>query len=340
MPRRTPKPLSSRDVRRFLHRERLQNTERRRNNDLLTTPHSIFTDTSTTPDTEPRDTLHNSIHHQVNRSINFETENMDEADMEVQTKSTATQVNTSRKLAQVTPISPWDGYLQEFPNSLVFNHRTIKTITYNVTDTDVNKVSIKMTALNAPYTGMVLTWLPYCKNRYEYYTVLGCKYKITVYPNKGTPELQWHLFVEFDAGNDVIPVEDLVTPTGNTLTSADYQLMGIYPKAELNHAYTTGSLYVNDYDNRAVVKGLYKPRDFKKNIVDDDNAQLWTQATTDPVLDERLNIFVCRTPASIQNDNTTKTAEMIIQIELEYLAQWKDSKDTYQYQRRGATEFY
>lgn len=342
MPRRTPKPLSSREVRRFLQRERLQNAERRQNNDLPTTPHSIFTDTATTPDTEPRISEHNSNQHQVSRRLEYQTENMEEADMDTTTALSRTAQSTSKKVAQVTPLSPWDGYIQEFPNSVVFNHRTIETFKYNINESiTTQKYSIKTTALNNPLaTATSLTWLDYCKDRYEYYSVLGCKYKITVYPNDGnTAFRQWHLFVEMDAGNDVIPMTDLSTPTPFNLLSSDFQLMGIYPKAELNHAYTGATVYVNYFDNRAVVKGLYKPRDFKKNIVDDDNAQLWTAYSADPPLEERINIFILRTPASKEAETTLVTDTMIVEIQLEYLTQWKDLKDPYQYQRLGTSQY-
>lgn len=284
-----------------------------------------------------------------------EPEDVDDNDPDMQISSKSARTVKGKE----TGLDPWDGYLQNFPNSVVFKHKKIlvgrlkyvangppRPFTINITDLATTDTQSD-TLFN--YTG--LTWVKYCQARWDYYHVMGCKIRLTVFPYNGAtlPE-QYNLYIEQEAGNDNIPTTDLLTPTAVNLKSRDYTLMGIYPKAILSPVYTLQSVgtsppattlmnYKNKLEEPYVYEHLYKPGSYHRNIVDDDSAQIWTSKTSSPLLQERVKVWIL--PSEVFEAAFTLSDEktMLYHLEMEYLTQWKDLNNSYKYQRNGLSEF-
>lgn len=261
-----------------------------------------------------------------------------------------------------TGLSPWDGYLTFFPNSIVFKHRYIeksnmqyvKTVEPDaVADLKINV--LKLTSIESFFIPtentsiqQKLTWLPYCKARWDYYHVMGCNYKLTIYPGPGKPKEQYAVYAVITAGNDTLPIKTQ-DATPRPLDARDWAYMGIHPKAIVENSYNEEGAavsaytvnYKSHYDEAQIIEGFYKPGTYNRNIADDDKAAIWTAKGVDKPLVEKLNFWCQPSLAMVGNGEpsgaTTKNLDYT--IEVEYLVQWKDLNDSYKYQRSGLSEF-
>ena len=159
------------------------------------------------------------------------------------------------------------------------------------------------TAVETPY------WRNYWAQLYEYYTVLGCEYKITtgcVNTSSGFAAILGHTI---DSWSDTATESGNITPTTNL--SEAMSLKG------LQFDVLRGARAENNGQQMTVIQRRYIPGQAKRNIVNDGDVKTWTKTAFNgtspenyvPTLKETLNLYFWRAPlANIVSSNTEVTA--------------------------------
>jgi len=166
-------------------------------------------------------------------------------------------------------------------------------------------------------------WRDYWGALYDYYTVLGCEYKLVIEnPNTST-------------GSAIIIYEhvdtysDTATSTGNVLPLTN--------QAEILAFKNVKEHRVAPNDTRqdyiTIIEGRYRPGQAKRNIVNDGDVKTWTATgTTLPNLKEILTINFCKHPMAYAEKFNAN-----IQMSLKYIVQYKDLKQQARYPNTATT---
>lgn len=181
------------------------------------------------------------------------------------------------------------------------------------------------TAVETPY------WRNYWAQLYEYYTVLGCEYKITtgcVNTSSGFAAILGHTI---DSWSDTAMETGNITPTTNL--SEAMSLKG------MQFDVLRGARPENGGQQMTVIQRRYIPGQAKRNIVNDGDVKTWTKTAFNgtspqnyvPTLKETLNLYFWRAPlANIVSSNTEVTA-CNTQVELKWIVQFKDLRNLPRY---------
>lgn len=174
-------------------------------------------------------------------------------------------------------------------------------------------------------------WRNYWAQLYEYYTVLGCEYKITtncVNTSSGFAAIVGHTF---DSWSDTATETGNITPTTNL--SEAMSLKG------MRFDVLRGARPETQGQQMTVIQGRYRPGQARRNIVNDGDVKTWTKTAFNgtspenyvPTLKETLNLYFWRAPlANIVSSNTEVTA-CNTQVELKWIVQFKDLRNLPRY---------
>lgn len=190
------------------------------------------------------------------------------------------------------------------------------------------------TAVETPY------WRNYWTQLYEYYTVLGCEYKITLdcpMTSSGHAAMVGHTI---DSWSNTATETGNITPTTNIAEAMSFKGMRFTP-VESARPEEVGR-------NRKYITGRYKPGQVKRNIVNDGDVKTWTvtdfdgaaPASSVPTLKETLNLFFWRHPLAHLSNTATDEATVTavnVQVELKWIVQFKDLRDMARYPRTQPT---
>lgn len=177
-------------------------------------------------------------------------------------------------------------------------------------------------------------WRDYWAALYDYYTVLGCEYKITMY-NPSSAKGQGVI-----VGTTFDTYSDTATTTGNVMPPSYLSEVMAYKNMKWQILESNSPEYENSYGS---VTGRYKPGQAKRNIVNDGDVKTWTlTGATQPNLKEDLVINFWRSPMSFYDGNgTTNTMTnptcLNMQLEIKYIVQFKDLKQQARYPNRLTT---
>lgn len=161
-------------------------------------------------------------------------------------------------------------------------------------------------------------WRDYWKEYYDYYTVLGCEYEITIKAsgnNRGA---------DIMVGTTLDSYSDTATSTGNVFPPLTplYQAM-----AYKGMKWTTICGDNSEEDNgpsTKVIKGRYAPGMIKRNIVNDGDVKTWTKTDgSSPTLKDTLVLNFWKAP--LNYSTPTQTCANVM-VELKYIVQFKDLK--------------
>lgn len=181
------------------------------------------------------------------------------------------------------------------------------------------------TAVETPY------WRNYWAQLYEYYTVLGCEYKITtgcVNTSSGFAAILGHTI---DSWSDTATESGNITPTTNLSEAMSFKGM--------QFDVLRGARAENEGQQMTVIQRRYIPGQAKRNIVNDGDVKTWTKTAFNgtspenyvPTLKETLNLYFWRAPlANIVSSNTEVTA-CNTQVELKWIVQFKDLRNLPRY---------
>ena len=150
---------------------------------------------------------------------------------------------------------------------------------------------------------------------YEWYTVLGCEYKITI--DNPTIDHGQRILIgtQFDVYSDTATSIGNVMPLTNLSETLSYKNM----KWDL----VTGDKQAGN-GGYTVITGKYKPGQAKRNINNDGDVKTWTKTvgTTIPNLKEILTINLWRGPLGLEPTSNRTCCNM--QVELKWIVQYKD----------------
>lgn len=164
-------------------------------------------------------------------------------------------------------------------------------------------------------------WRDWWALQYEYYTVLGMKYKFIVH-NTGNAR-----------GGDIeVCINDdtysaTVGTTGNITPATKYIEMKAF-KNQRWYFVEAASSESNTEINQVVISGIFKPGQGRRNIQNDGDVKTWTPVDTIPNLNEILNVNLFK--AGLNYTTPVKTCGNI-SIELDYIVQFKDLKERLRY---------
>ena len=188
-----------------------------------------------------------------------------------------------------------------------------------------------MTFPQTPSTGATEQpqWRNYFAALYDYYTVLSCKYRITINHTTNVRGTDAIVGVQFDTYSDT------ATTTGNVMPQT--KLIEALHYKGINWKVIRAATSENNSDTAlTVIEGVYKPGQAKRNIIDDGDVKTWTATgTTLPNLKEILTLNLWKAPLSYGiPDNICGN----IQIELQYIVQFKDLKQQARYPNTITTD--
>ena len=147
-------------------------------------------------------------------------------------------------------------------------------------------------ASNAAITITQPAWSRFWGAMYQYYTVLGCEYEITMVNPNGTVGADVLIAINFDSYTDAESSAENQTPDANL-----YDLMAFKKMKFKKLSYVRPS----STDNTYVLQGRYKQGMIKHNVRNDSDAKTWTDIDTTgepniPSLNDMLNIRVFKHP--------------------------------------------
>lgn len=177
-------------------------------------------------------------------------------------------------------------------------------------------------------------WRDYWAQLYDYYTVLGCEYKITMMNPSDSQGQNLIVGTGFDSYSTT------ATSTGNVMpVCAIADAMGF--KGMRWDVIMSNS---PDHDSSiAVIKGRYKPGQTKRNVINDGDVKTWTAMGSTPNLTESLVLNFWRAPLQYYSGagiatEATQPHCMNMQVELKYIVQYKDLKQQARYPNRTTTD--
>lgn len=160
---------------------------------------------------------------------------------------------------------------------------------------------------------------------YQYYTVMGAKWKLT------TSSLE----------NTNSEMALLHTYHGTTTpTPAPYDQMRYYKK--MNEQILHCQKYADFNSSRGqytYTSGTYKPGDFKREIIDDTKANTWTAFGSAPTYTEYLSLFFFPAPLSQKQavNATSGASARNCRLDIQFLVQMKDLVTAFKYPATGTT---
>lgn len=165
-------------------------------------------------------------------------------------------------------------------------------------------------------------WRDWWAGLYTYYTVLGCKYRITVVNSGNARGADIEVAEYFDTYSDTQGT------TGNITPATTYQETKAFKNIKW-HVIRDGTSEANVDANAAIIEGTYKPGQARRNIQNDGDVKTWTACgTTLPNLKEVLNLSFYK--AGLNYASIANTCANVM-IELDYIVQFKDLKEQARY---------
>ena len=151
-----------------------------------------------------------------------------------------------------------------------------------------------MTFPQTPSTGATEQpqWRNYFAALYDYYTVLSCKYRITINHTTNVRGTDAIVGIQFDTYSDT------ATSTGNVMPQT--KLIEALHYKGINWKVIRAATSENNSDTAlTVIEGVYKPGQAKRNIINDGDVKTWTATgTTLPNLKEILTVNLWKAPLS------------------------------------------
>ena len=189
-----------------------------------------------------------------------------------------------------------------------------------------NPATFPRTQVNGGPTNEAAFWATYWKRIYEYYTVLGCEYKIIIRnPQSNTPNRDMLVMTNLDSYSDTAGTTGNITPDATLAEMLAFKNMTTY--RVIGEPTSTFNPQVQ------IITGVVKPGQIKRNISNDGDVKTWTK--TDGSLPTLKEIFTMRFFNHPLNHGDTNTlgnnAGCNVQVELKYLVQFKDLKEAARY---------
>lgn len=171
----------------------------------------------------------------------------------------------------------------------------------------------------------------YYANFYQYWTVIGAKYKLE-YRWLTSNGLNHHVEAYiYETGLQQAPISNIA---GNALIPYQYRRhhrnMKHYQRLTACKTLAAhGHISPEEWEYKELYTGYYKPGSVNHEVVEDELSQTWHKMTEVPPTPEKCQLIV-----QVADDNTDATAgayNIDIRLSIEYAVQFKDLKVQYQY---------
>lgn len=163
-------------------------------------------------------------------------------------------------------------------------------------------------------------WRDYWAQLYEYYTVLGCEWKVTITNEQTTRNADVVVGETQDSYSDTAGAGSNVTPDAPLGEMMAFK----GTKWSTIHA-PSGTDNLNGEPSMMVLKGRYRPGSIKRNIVNDGDVKTWTKTTTTlPTLKDNQNFCLFQSALAVTAPGTTTSGCGNVQVEIKYIVQFKD----------------
>nr|QKE54869.1 MAG: capsid protein [Parvoviridae sp.] len=174
-------------------------------------------------------------------------------------------------------------------------------------------------------------WAAYWKKLYEYYTVLGCEYKITAHNPTIIAQTNSNALILYDMDSH----SDAVGATGNKTPDAVLPELMSYKHMRIKAIAGQGGYQQNsNHEPYEVIQGRHKPGQIARNISNDGDVKTWTKTDGSiPTLKELMNIRTGKSPFFL--GAAGDTVGVNYQVEVKYIVQFKDLKESARYPRTG-----
>lgn len=197
---------------------------------------------------------------------------------------------------------------------------------YSLNDTNGYTYPITQGATQTGGIPNLIPWYRrYWENLYQFYTVLGCEYEITMHlpSTTGTRALVAHS-IQTSGTQDatLLPKE---TNLGDMLAMKNVQYTQIANNNNTTNPFTT-------------LKGVYKPGSAKRDVANDGDIKLWTEVSASPTYKEILQIHFYKHPFSVDSrTNEPNQVNINLEVKLKYIVQYKQLLQSAKYPIGTAT---
>jgi len=192
------------------------------------------------------------------------------------------------------------------------------------------------TIQNGTFVGEMASWWTFWRKQYEYYTVLGCEWEITIdcpVQDRGAEiALAW----------DYNSHTDTAGASGNK-TPQDQSLIRFKQYKGINWVNIPCSTDGPFGQSMKTLSGHYKPGQAKRNIQNDGDVKTWVATNNggtaaSPTLKEFLTLYLYRHELAYLKP-ATKLPGVNIQVKLKYIVQFKDLLQNARYPNTTSTDF-
>lgn len=175
-------------------------------------------------------------------------------------------------------------------------------------------------------------WAQYWKRIYEYYTVLGCEYKITAHNPTIIAQTNSNALIVYDMDS----YSDTAGATGNRTPDAVLPELMSYKHMRIKAIAGQGGYQQNsNHEPYEVIQGRYKPGQISRNISNDGDVKTWTKTDGSiPTLKDLMNIRTGKSPFFL--GAAGDTVGVNYQVEVKYIVQFKDLKQNARYPSTAA----
>jgi len=172
-------------------------------------------------------------------------------------------------------------------------------------------------------------WRDFWVRFYEQYTVLGCKWKVTVINVNNARGADIECAVQYDSYSDTNGT------AGNIMPKANYGEVKAFKNIQW-HGCEGATTENQNANNTMVITGTYKPGMIARNIKNDGDVKTWTAVGTSlPNLKEILTLNFFK---SGLNYSTAANTAFNMCVELDYIVQFKDLREQARYPNSTTTD--
>ena len=164
-------------------------------------------------------------------------------------------------------------------------------------------------------------WRDWWALQYEYFTVLGLKYKFIIHNTANSRGADIEVCVNDDTYSAAVGT------TGNITPATKYIEMKAFKNQRWYYVESATS-ESNTTKNQVVISGTFKPGQGRRNIQNDGDVKTWTKTDEMPNLNEILNLNFYKAGL---NYSTSALTCGNVSIELDYIVQFKDLKERLRY---------
>lgn len=171
-------------------------------------------------------------------------------------------------------------------------------------------------------------WRDYWANFYQYYTVLGCKWKATINNSGNARGADLVVGVQYDSYSDTVGTVGNIMPKSKFAETLAFK----------NIQWTSVPCGTSEQDgeNSRVISGTYKPGMIARNIQNDGDVKTWTATSnTLPALKEILTLNFFKDSL---NYTTGLNTSFNCCVELDYIVQFKDLREQARYPNSTTTD--